>query len=153
SPGSVFKGLALGSNPGGDFLFATDFRGGVVDQFDSHFNLVNSFTDPRLARRGFVPFGIANLNGLLYVTFAKHDKARHDDVKGPGNGFVDIFAPTGQFLERLSSRGHLNSPWGLAIAPSGFGRFGGALLVGNFGDGHINAYNPLTGHFLGQLVR
>jgi uncharacterized protein (TIGR03118 family) len=152
SPRSVFKGLALGSNSNGDFLFATDFRGGAVDQFDSHFNLVNAFTDTAAARKGFAPFGIADLNGLLYVTFAKVNRARHDDVKGLGNGFVDIFDTSGHFLERLVSRGKLDSPWGLAIAPAGFGKFGGDLLVGNFGNGLINAYDPLTGHSRGQLA-
>jgi uncharacterized protein (TIGR03118 family) len=152
SPGSVFKGLALGSNGSGNFLFAADFRGGAVDQFDNHFNLVRTFTDPVAARHGFAPFGIADLNGKLYVTFAKVNRARHDDVKAPGNGFVDVFDTSGHFLQRLVTRGKLNSPWGLAIAPAGFGRFGGDLLVGNFGDGLINAYDPTTGHFRGQLV-
>jgi uncharacterized protein (TIGR03118 family) len=152
SPGSVYKGLALGSNASGDFLFATDFRGGAVDMFDNHFNLVSTFTDPAAAARGYAPFGIANFGGKLYVTFAKVNGARHDDVKGVGHGFVDIFDTSGHFLQRLISRGKLNSPWGLAMAPAGFGKFGGDLLVGNFGDGLINAYDPVTGHFRGQLT-
>jgi uncharacterized protein (TIGR03118 family) len=148
---AVYKGLALGSTSQGDFLYATDFRQGFVEMFNSNFGFTGRFTDPGLLSHGFAPFNIANVNGLLYVTFAKQNKAKHDDVAGPGNGFVDVFTPSGQFLGRLISRGHLNSPWGMAIAPPGFGQFGGALLVGNFGDGHINAYNPFTGQFLGQL--
>jgi uncharacterized protein (TIGR03118 family) len=149
---AVYKGLALGSNSQGHFLFAANFRQGTVDAFNSSFGFVGSFTDPGLARHGFAPFNVANVNGLLYVTFAKQNKDKHDDVAGKGNGFVDIFDTSGHLLERLVSRGKLNSPWGLAIAPAGFGPFGGDLLVGNFGDGHINAYNPITGQFLGQLV-
>jgi uncharacterized protein (TIGR03118 family) len=149
---AVYKGLALGSNSQGNFLFGADFRQGTVDMFNSSFGFAGQFTDPGLVSHGFAPFGIANLNGLLYVTFAKQNKAKHDDVAGPGNGFVDIFDTSGHLLGRLISGGKLNSPWGLAIAPPGFGTLGGALLVGNFGDGHINIYNPLTGQFFGQLT-
>jgi uncharacterized protein (TIGR03118 family) len=149
---AVYKGLALGSNSRGNFLFAADFRQGTVDMFNSGFGFAGQFTDPGLTRLGFAPFGIANLNGLLYVTFAKQNGARHDDVAGPGNGFVDIFDTSGRLLERLVSGGKLNSPWGVAIAPPGFGTLGGALLVGNFGDGHIGVYNPFNGQFFGQLT-
>jgi uncharacterized protein (TIGR03118 family) len=149
---AVYKGLALGSNSQGNFLFAADFRQGTVDAFNSSFGFVGSFTDPSLASRGFAPFNIKNLNGLLYVTFAKQNKAKHDDVAGKGNGFVDVFDTSGHLLGRLISGGQLNSPWGLTIAPAGFGLFGGALLVGNFGDGRIHAYNSFTGQFLGELA-
>ena len=101
--------------------------------------------------RGYAPFGIQEINGLLYVTYALQDAAKHDDVPGPGRGFVDIFTTDGLFVKRLVSRGVLNAPWGLAQAPAGFGSFGGDLLVGNFGNGRINAFNPITGHFAGTL--
>jgi hypothetical protein len=108
------------------------------------------FTDPAIPA-GYAPFNIQELAGQLYVTYAKQDAALHDDVAGQGHGFVDVFTTDGALIRRLVSHGQLNSPWGLALAPAGFGGFGGALLVGNFGDGHINAYNPDTGTHLGQL--
>lgn len=148
--GAVYKGLALVSTPAGKFLYATNFRFGTIEVFDSNFHLVNSFTDPTVLR-GFAPFGIHNIGGNLYVTFAKQDAAKHDDDAGPGNGFVDVFAPNGIFLQRLASRDRLNSPWAVTLAPATFGAFGGDILVGNFGDGRINAFNPTTGQFLGQL--
>jgi uncharacterized protein (TIGR03118 family) len=112
--------------------------------------LVTSFTDPTI-RGGFAPFGIHNTGGDLYVTFAKQDAAKHDDAAGPGRGFVDVFSPNGDLLKRLASRGTLNSPWAVTLAPSTFGAFAGDILVGNFGDGRINAFKPTTGRFLGQL--
>jgi uncharacterized protein (TIGR03118 family) len=148
--GAVYKGLALVSTPAGKFLYATNFRFGTVEVFDSSFHLVNSFTDPTVPR-GFAPFGIHNIGGNLYVTFAKQDAAKHDDDAGPGNGFVDVFAPDGIFLQRLASQDRLDSPWAVTLAPATFGAFGGDILVGNFGDGRINAFNPTTGQFLGQL--
>jgi uncharacterized protein (TIGR03118 family) len=153
TPGAVYKGLALGSSSGSNFLYATNFHDGTVDQFDSTFHLVHSFTDPSLVSRHYAPFGIAEINGMLFVTFAKQKKNRHDDLAGPGNGFVDVFDNSGNLLKRLVSRGKLDSPWGLALAPSGFGKVGGDLLVGNFGDGRIHAYDPTTGQFRGELVR
>jgi uncharacterized protein (TIGR03118 family) len=153
SPSAVYKGLAIGSNPRGTFLFATNFRAGTVDVFNSHFHQVRlegSFTDRHLPR-GYAPFGIANLNDKLYVTYALQDAQKHDDLAGRGHGFVDIYDTNGRLLRRLVSRGPLNSPWGLAKAPSNFGRFSNDLLVGNFGNGRINAVNPKTGGFLGQL--
>jgi len=113
-------------------------------------NLAGSFTDPTLPR-GYAPFGIANLGGALYVTYALQDAQKHDDVAGPAHGFVDIFDTDGHLVRRLATRGRLNSPWGLALAPAQFGRFSNDLLVGNFGDGRINAIDPATGEFLGQL--
>jgi uncharacterized protein (TIGR03118 family) len=151
--GAVYKGLALGSNSSGDFLFATNFHNGTVDVFDTRFapaSLTGSFTDPGIPS-GFAPFGIANLNGQLYVTYAKQNAARHDDVAGPANGFVDIFDTNGNLIRRLVTRGRLNSPWGLTFAPADFGQFSNDLLVGNFGDGRINVVDPSTGGFLGQL--
>jgi uncharacterized protein (TIGR03118 family) len=148
--GAVYKGLALVSTPAGKFLYATNFRFGTIEVFDSNFHQVNSFTDPTVPP-GFAPFGIHNIGGNLYVTFAKQNAAKHDDDAGPGNGFVDVFAPNGNLLQRLASRHRLNSPWAVTLAPATFGVFGGDILVGNFGDGRINAFNPTTGQFLGQL--
>jgi uncharacterized protein (TIGR03118 family) len=148
--GAVYKGLALVSTPAGKFLYATNFRFGTVEVFDSSFHLVNSFTDPTVPA-GFAPFGIHNIGGNLYVTFAKQNAAKFDDDAGPGHGFVDVFAPDGNLLQRLASQGRLDSPWGVTLAPATFGAFGGDILVGNFGDGRINAFNPTTGQFLGQL--
>ena len=148
--GAVYKGLALVSTPAGKFLYATNFRFGTIEVFDSSFHLVNSFTDPTVPA-GFAPFGIHNIGGNLYVTFAKQDAAKHDDDAGPGHGFVDVFTPNGIFLQRLASQDRLNSPWAVTLAPATFGAFGGDILVGNFGDGRINAFNPTTGQFLGQL--
>ncbi len=155
--GAVYKGLALAQTSSGNFLYATNFRFGQVEQFGAHFNLVRSFSDPDLFKdcslttQCFAPFGIQNIGGLLYVTFALQNAAKHDDVAGPGNGFVDVFDTSGNLIQRLASHGTLNSPWGLTLAPEGFGRFGKDLLVGNFGDGHINAFEPDTGAFRGQL--
>ena len=148
--GAVYKGLAIGSNSSGTFIFATNFRFGTIEMFDSNFKLVRSFTDHRLPQ-SYAPFGIQNIGGNLYVTFAKRDATKHDDVAGPGHGFVDVFDTKGNLISRLISRGSLNSPWGLALAPANFGQFSNDLLVGNFGDGHINAFDPDTGAFRGQL--
>ena len=148
--GAVYKGLTLVTTPAGKFLYASNFRFGTVDVFDTHFNLVNSFTDPTI-RRGFAPFGIHNIGGNLFVTFAKQKADKHDDLAGHGNGFVDEFAPNGSLIRRFVSRGKLNSPWAVTLAPPTFGSFGGDILVGNFGDGRINVYDPSSGEFLGRL--
>jgi uncharacterized protein (TIGR03118 family) len=148
--GAVYKGLALASTEdGSNFLYATNFRFGVVDMFDSKFHLVRSFTDPKM-RAGFAPFGIHTIGGNLYVTFAKQNAEKHDDVGGPGNGFIDVFSPAGDVIHRIVSHGSLNSPWAVTLAPSTFGAFGGDLLVGNFGDGRVTAYNA-TDQVVGQL--
>lgn len=152
--GAVYKGLAIADDEKGDtHIYATNFRFGTVEMFDDNFNLVKSFTDPQLAsdcplpNQCFAPFGIQNINGDVYVTFALQDSAKHDDQAGPGNGFVDVFSPKGRLEQRLIAHGNLNSPWGLALAPHNFGAASGDLLVGNFGDGTINAYDPDTGEF------
>ncbi len=153
SPDAVYKGLAIGSNASGTFLYATNFRAGTVDVFNSQFHqvsLAGSFSDPNLLP-GYAPFGIANLGGNLYVTYALQNAAKHDDVAGPAHGFVDIYDTNGNLIQRLVTRGRLNSPWGLAMAPATFGRFSNDLLVGNFGDGRVNAVDLATGDFLGQL--
>jgi uncharacterized protein (TIGR03118 family) len=157
--GAVYKGLALATSSSGNFLFATNFRFGMVEKFDAQFNLVASFTDTALASdcpipgppaQCFAPFGIQSINNQLYVTFALQDAAHHDDVRGLGNGFVDVFDTNGTLIRRFASRGTLNSPRGLALAPANFGKFSNDVLVGNFGDGRINAFDP-TGAFLDQL--
>ncbi len=151
--GAVYKGLAMAFVKGQPFLYATDFHNGKVDVFDSTFTpaaMPGGFTDPNIPA-GFAPFGIQEIDGFLVVTYAMQDAAKHDDVAGPGNGFVDVYTPSGSLVKRLISNGALNSPWGLVVAPKGFGAFSHALLVGNFGDGRINAYNPKTGNFLGAL--
>jgi uncharacterized protein (TIGR03118 family) len=113
--------------------------------------LPHAFKDAQIPD-GFAPFDVQLLGTDLYVSYAQQDAAKHDDVAGPGNGFVDVYDTSGKLLTRLISHGDLNSPWGLAIAPAGFGAFGGDLLVGNFGDGAIHAYDPTTGAEKGQLT-
>jgi uncharacterized protein (TIGR03118 family) len=148
--GANYKGLALVSTPSGKFIYATSFRFGRIDVFDRHFDLVNSFTDPTIPT-GFAPFGIHNIGGKLYVTFAKQGPGKDDDAARPGNGFVDVFSPNGDLLQRLVSGGRLDSPWAVTLAPATFGAFGGDILVGNFGNGHIDAYDQTTGAFQGEL--
>jgi uncharacterized protein (TIGR03118 family) len=151
--GAVFKTLTEGTVNGANYLFASDFHNGTVDVFDKNFHLVHlagSFTDPNIPA-GFAPFGLKIVNGNLIVTYAKQDDAKHDDVKGVGNGFIDEFTLTGQFVTRFASQGLLNSPHGIAVAPDNFGQFSNALLVGNFGDSKVNAFDLKTGAFLGQL--
>jgi len=139
--GAVYKGLAIASTAAGDRLYATNFHAGTVDVFDASFHPVaGGFTDASLPA-GYAPFGIRHLGDAIYVTYALQDADQHDDVAGVGHGFVDVFDVTGNLLFRAASKGRLNSPWGLAIAPSDFGKFSGNLLVGNFGDGHINAFD------------
>jgi uncharacterized protein (TIGR03118 family) len=152
--GAVFKTLTAGSVNGANYIYASDFHNGTVDVFNGQFQLVHlsgSFTDPNIPA-GFAPFGLKNVNGTLFVTYAKQDGARHDDVAGVGNGFIDEFTLSGNFIERFASQGLLNSPHGIAVAPDNFGQFSNALLVGNFGDSKVNAFNLNTGQFLGQLT-
>jgi uncharacterized protein (TIGR03118 family) len=151
---AVYKGLALGSNASGNVLFATDFHNSRIDAFDRTFApafLSGSFADSSIPA-GFAPFGIATIQGRVYVTYAKQDADQHDDVSGPGNGFVNVFDTNGNLMRRFASQGVLNSPWGVVLAPPGFGPFGNAILVGNFGDGAISAFDPTSGLLLGQLT-
>jgi uncharacterized protein (TIGR03118 family) len=142
STGAIYKGLAIDPTPAHPRLYATNFHGGTVDVFDGSFApIAGGFEDPTLPA-GFAPFGIANLNGTIFVTYALQDEDAHDDVAGAGNGFVNAFDTDGHFLQRVASGNELNSPWGLAWAPDGFGKFSGHLLVGNFGDGSIHAFDP-----------
>jgi uncharacterized protein (TIGR03118 family) len=142
---AVYKGLALGSVNGASFLYATDLHNSKVDVFDTNFAkpaaMQGKFIDPTLPA-GFVPFGIAALNNQLYVTYAMQDAAMHDETTGAGLGYVDVFDFSGNFISRFASAGPLNAPWGIALAPAGFGSFQGDLLVGNFGDGTINIFAP-----------
>src|SRR5262249_6150564 len=160
--GAVYKMLAMGSTGGANYLYATNFRNGTVDVFDKDFALhtffAGQFTDPNPVA-GFAPFGVTNVDATLFVTYAKQDAAKHDDVAGPGNGFIDEFMTDGHFIKRFASGTAvaggtltaLNSPFGATLAPAGFGDFGGDLLIGNFGDSHVSAFDPKTGQFVDQL--
>jgi len=151
--GAVYKGLAINPSATAPLIYAANFNSGKIDVFNSTFSpatAVGGFTDPNLPA-GFAPFNIWNLSGQLYVTYAKQDANKLLDVAGAGNGFVDVFDFNGNLLNRLVGNGALNSPWGVAIAPAAWGAFGGALLVGNFGNGQINAFNLTTGSLLGTL--
>ena len=152
-PDAVFKGITLVHNSRGNFLLAADFHNNRIDIFDSNFHLSplsgHYFVDRHIPK-GYAPFNVQMIHSRVYVTYAKQDADAHDDVKGAGHGFIDVFNTSGHLMQRFASRGPLNSPWGLALAPKSFGRFAGDLLVGNFGDGQINAYD-LHGHFKGTL--
>ena len=151
--GAVYKGLALLSTSAGNFLLAANFRSGNVDVFDRAFNpakLPGSFSDPGLPA-GYAPHGIHILNSQVYVAYALQDGPKHDPVIGAGNGVVDIFDTNGNFVRRFAAGGALNAPWGVALAPANFGQFSNAVLIGNFGDGTINAFDS-GGNSLGQLT-
>jgi uncharacterized protein (TIGR03118 family) len=160
SPTAVYKGLVFGTNAKGVFLFATNFHDGTVDVFkpaDSTSNgqylqvtTTGDFKDPKIPP-GFAPFGIENIDGDLFVSYAKQNAEKHDDVAGPGNGFVDVFDTDGNLLRRFASRGPLNSPWGMTRASFDFGRFSGLILVGNFGNGKINVFS--SQEFIDELDR
>jgi uncharacterized protein (TIGR03118 family) len=155
TPTAVYKGIAIAGN-GADShlrLYLADFHNGKIDVFDSAFaptTATGGFVDPTVPA-GFAPFNITNIQGNLYVAYAKRTAGSDDEVAGPGLGFVDVFDADGVLLGRVASRGKLNAPWGMALAPAGFGKFSNHLLVGNFGDGTINAYDPKNGNFAGQL--
>jgi uncharacterized protein (TIGR03118 family) len=153
--GAVYKGCALGGTSSAPLLFAANFNAGRVDVYDGSLKLnqgsfANAFANPAVPQ-GFAPFDVQVMNGAVYVTYAKQNDEKHDDVAGAGNGYLAVFDQTGTLIANLISQGALNSPWGMAVAPSNFGAFGGALLVGNFGDGKINAFNLTTGKLLGTL--
>ena len=158
SPDNVYKGTTLVMTGGHAYLLSANFKAGSIDVLKGDTgapDLAGKFTDPNLPA-GFAPFNIQLLNGKIYVTYALQDSAKHDDSPGAGNGIVTEFDTNGSFLRRIVSQGQqspLNSPWGLAIAPASFGQFAGDLLVGNFGDGTINAF-VLTPNamFAGQLT-
>ncbi len=161
--GAVYKGLTIATSASPivatdpnslSLLYVSNFRAGTIEVYNTNFQPVTlaagAFTDANIPK-GYAPFNVQVLNGKVYVTYAKQDAARHDDVSGPHRGFVDSFNLDGSGGQRLVTRGPLASPWGLAIAPSNFGNLSGALLVGNFGNGHINAFDASTGAFLDQL--
>lgn len=150
--GSVFKGVTLANNGSGNFIYATNFRGRKIEVFDHLFkHVVNKpFTDPNIPAE-YGPFNIQNIGGKLFVTYAKiKPPDSTDDQKGPGFGYVDIFNPDGSLVKRFASQGSLNSPWGIAQAPTGFGQGQNAILIGNFGDGRINVFDT-SGTYKGQL--
>jgi uncharacterized protein (TIGR03118 family) len=154
--GAVYKGLAIAGYTGATYLYAADFRNGRVDVYDSNWNKVTlpggSFSDPNLPA-GYAPFGIQAINGRIYVAYAQRAAGSIDETKGMGLGIVDVFDASGAFMKRLVTGNGLNAPWGLVMAPANFGGASNLLLVANFGDGKINAYNPDTGAFAGTLSR
>lgn len=153
--GAVYKGLALVHSPFGALLLAANFHTNRVDVFNAKFHRLNVgglFRDNKLPK-GYAPFNVAAIGTRVFVAYARQDAARHDDVPGHGHGFIDTFTTYGTPLHRFASRGDLNSPWGLTLAPKKFGSFSQDLLVGNFGDGRIHVFNPSTGHELATLRR
>jgi uncharacterized protein (TIGR03118 family) len=152
--GAVYKGLAIATNANGQTrLYATNFRSGMVEMYDGNFHALTSppaFVDPTLPD-SYAPFNIVLINGELFVTFAVQNAEKHDDVAGQGHGIVDVFELDGTLRQRFAQHDQLNSPWGVALAPTGFGELGGALWIGNFGNGHINAFDPESGKFLSKV--
>jgi uncharacterized protein (TIGR03118 family) len=151
--GAVYKGLALAADNGSNFLYASDFHNNKIDVFDRTFTKVampGGFHDPSLPA-GFAPFGIQAIGSRLFVTYAQQDPDAQDDVAGAGLGFVDVFDTEGNFRQRFASGGPLNAPWGMTLAPSNFGPFSNAVLIGNFGDGMIHAFDQSSGVFMGTL--
>ena len=146
--GAIFKGLAIAQTADGPRLYATDFHNRVVDVFNGNWQPITrplQFFDPMISRE-YGPFGIEAIGNRIYVTYARTQPGSGDEAHGAGFGYVDAFdATTGLLVARVATRGPLNAPWGLAQAPAGFGSRGGDLLVGNFGDGRINAYKPGPG--------
>jgi len=153
--GASYKGVTLGKLNGKWNLYAANFSLNKIDVYDDHFHkktLAGSFKDPNIPGN-YGPFNVQEIKGKLYVTFAKHEEGSEDEeAHGAGLGFVDVFNTNGQFQKRLATRGVLNAPWGVAQAPTNFGQFSGDILVGNFGDGKINAFST-SGHFEGNLKR
>lgn len=149
-----YTGLAIATQGSASFLYAADFRNGRVDVFDSAFTRVDvagGFVDPGLPE-GYAPYGVQGTGDLVYVAYARQDPRDRREVTGAGLGVVDVFDVAGTFIRRLASEGGpLDTPWGMAIAPGDFGAVGGALLVSSFGDGRIDALDPVTGAFLGAL--
>jgi len=155
--GAVYKGLVFGLSAKGGLLYATNFRAGTIDVFGptgsgglfTPATTDGGFADPNIPA-GYAPFGIANIDGDLFVTYAEQNAAKHDDVAGPGHGFVDVFDTDGHLLRRFASRGSLNSPWGITRASFAFGPFSGRILIGNFGNGRIDAFDN-DGRFIDEL--
>jgi uncharacterized protein (TIGR03118 family) len=156
NPGASYKGLAIARNTArGDVLYAADFHDAHVDIIAADLHLIDApgaFVDPDLPA-GYAPFGIQNINDRIFVAYAKQDEDAEEEVAGEGLGYVDVFDTAGGLIRRVASQGALNAPWGMALAPAGFGRFSGNLLVGNFGDGRINAFDGQTFEPRGHLKR
>jgi len=152
--GAVYKGLALAPCDGANFLYATDFHNGKIDTFNDKFQKISSlggFKDAQLPA-GYAPFGIQDIAGRLYVTYAQPmPPGNLKELTGPGLGVVDVFDTCGNFVKRFAAGGVLDAPWGVVLAPANFGVFSNDLLIGNFGDGAINAYDPNTGRFIGTM--
>jgi uncharacterized protein (TIGR03118 family) len=151
--GGVYKGLALDHSANGPMLLAANFHDARIDVFDGFFAPVAAagmFTDPTLPR-GYAPFNVAEIRGQIFVTYAQQDADAMDDVAGHARGFVDVYSTAGAWVQRFATHGVLDSPWGMTIAPANFGQFSGDLLIGNFGDGRIHAFDPNTGEVVGQL--
>src|SRR5207245_1757036 len=151
-PGASFTGLAIGKVGTANYLYAADFGHHNIAVFDGQFHtatLAGSFKDPAMPNSS-APFNVQNLGGKLYVTYAQIDHKSPSDESDHGAGFVDVFDTSGNLLQRMVSGNHLNAPWGIAIAPANFGAFSNDLIVGNFGNGHIQAFDPNTGAFLGE---
>lgn len=152
--GAVYKGLAIATYAGNNYLYAADFRNGRVDVYNTNFQKVTlpggGFADATLPA-SYAPFGIQAIGGKIYVAYAQRDASGAREVDGAGLGYVDVFDSSGAMLRRLVNNGALNAPWGMAMAPANFGSFSNMLLVGNFGDGKINAYDPNTGAMMGTL--
>jgi uncharacterized protein (TIGR03118 family) len=148
--GAIYKGLAVADTPSGPQLFAADFHNRQIDVFNSTFTYVpnSGFTDPSLPKR-FAPFNVQVIGNRVFVAYAKQDEDAHDEAPGQGRGFVDVYDLSGNLLGGIDGHGQLNAPWGMALAPANFPNFGGDLLVGNFGDGLINAYSEVNS---GQFV-
>jgi uncharacterized protein (TIGR03118 family) len=147
-----YLGVAIASDGSSNFLYAANFKNNTIDVFDRSFQFVKSFTDPSVPA-GYGPFNVQAIGGKLYVTYAKQKAAPHNDEeeKGLGLGYVDVFNATGTVVTRFASTGRLNAPWGITVAPAGFGTMSGAILIGNFGDGMIGAYDPVSGAFIDYL--
>ena len=151
--GAVFTGLAIANNGSGDFLYASDFANARIDVINGSFGLTSlagNFTDPTLPA-GYSPYNIQTVGGKLYVEYTKIDPVTHRATTTANTGIVSVFDLNGNFLQRLVTDTNLNSPWGITQAPAGFGSFAGDILVGNFGDGTISAFNAATGVFDGKL--
>jgi uncharacterized protein (TIGR03118 family) len=146
--GGIYKGLAIADTANGPRLYAADFHNARVDVLDTNFDVVQNsgFVDPKV-KEGYAPFGIQTIGGHVFVAYAKQDEDAEDEIAGQGLGFVDEYDLGGNLVERVAKHGQLNAPWGLTLAPEGFGRFAGDLLVGNFGDGQINAFAEKNGKF------
>ena len=151
--GAVFTGLAIANNAGANLLYAADFANGRIDVFNSSFTpttVPGGFADATLPA-GYSPYNIQAIGGKLYVEYAKVDPITHRPTTTPNTGIVNVFDLNGNLVQRLATDTHLNSPWGVTQAPAGFGDFAGDILVGNFGDGTISAFDPLTLLFEGTI--